>query len=160
MDVARRRDKSWGFFLSVILHTVIFAIAGISLIKQPEFGVDRGVSGIDVDLVAASVEEKPQEIVVPPPEEVKSDFVEKIPEPIPVVKAVAAPVNTKGKDEVTAQSTGGAISEAKPDYLNNPAPPYPYEARKKGWEGTVILRVSVSKNGDATLLNKVQGMPY
>lgn len=34
-------------------------------------------------------------------------------------------------------------------YLNNPPPPYPEIARKRGWEGLVLLTVSVSADGHA-----------
>ena len=52
-----------------------------------------------------------------------------------------------GSDSKTFYSSGGARVEAKPDYLQNPAPPYPWQARQKGWEGTVILIVEVDKTG-------------
>ncbi|MDO8675826.1 MAG: energy transducer TonB [Candidatus Omnitrophota bacterium] len=45
------------------------------------------------------------------------------------------------------QSTGGAITETKPDYLKNPAPVYPESARRRGQEGLVLLSVAVDKNG-------------
>jgi len=41
----------------------------------------------------------------------------------------------------------GAASEAKPDYLKNPAPVYPHLARERGWQGLVILKVLVSTDG-------------
>jgi protein TonB len=40
-----------------------------------------------------------------------------------------------------------AITEAKPDYLRNPPPPYPRIARQRGWQGTTILKVEVLPNG-------------
>jgi TonB family protein len=147
VDDARRRekrDKSMGFMCSVILHLVVFGVAGLSLIKQPQFGVDQGLSGMEVDLVAPAVETPKQE-VLPPPEEAKSDFVE--PAPAPVGKTEPSPVATQGKDEVTMKSTGGAITEAKPDYLKNPAPSYPESARRRGYQGAVMLRAVIDKTG-------------
>ncbi|MDR0578840.1 MAG: energy transducer TonB [Candidatus Accumulibacter sp.] len=48
-------------------------------------------------------------------------------------------------------AAGGAVTGARFDaaYLNNPAPPYPPQSRRLGEEGKVILRVLVSKDGDA-----------
>jgi len=39
------------------------------------------------------------------------------------------------------------IVEARPAYLENPPPPYPAIARRRGYQGTVILEVLVGKNG-------------
>lgn len=52
-----------------------------------------------------------------------------------------------GKDAVTASSDGGAISEAKPDYLRNPPPIYPEEARHRKQQGVVTLEVTVDVEG-------------
>ena len=42
------------------------------------------------------------------------------------------------------------LSEAIPLYRENPPPAYPVLARKRGYEGTVILEVLVNKNGRGT----------
>lgn len=134
----KNSDISTGFLLSVVLHCVIFAVAGFSLIKQPQFGVDKGVGGVEVDLVARSEPVAPQEIVVPAPP--------------PVVKQDPSPLKTTGKDQVTAKSTGGAITEAQSDYLKNPAPAYPEAARRRGYEGTVVLTARIDKTGFVLLV--------
>ncbi len=147
LDTARRRDKSVSFSLSLLLHILVLFLVGVSLIKPPQFGMDKGSSGMEIDLVAAPSEPTPQEFVVPPPE-VKSDFVEPQPVKPVVVKAEPVPQSiSSGKDTMTVQSTGGAITEAKPDYLKNPAPVYPDVARRRGYEGTVFLTVRVDKEG-------------
>ena len=45
--------------------------------------------------------------------------------------------------EVALNMTQGA----RPDYGLNPTPPYPKSARRRGYEGTVLLRVLVLENG-------------
>lgn len=65
-----------------------------------------------------------------------------------------------GKDATTFYSSSGAITEAKPNYLKNPAPPYPLEAREKGWQGIVILKVAVDKFGRPMQVEKEQGSGY
>lgn len=45
---------------------------------------------------------------------------------------------------------GGSVSGsifAQAGYVHNPKPPYPERARKEGWEGTVLLRVLVDREG-------------
>jgi len=44
---------------------------------------------------------------------------------------------------------------------NNPRPPYPYLARKRGWQGRVVLQVSISKQGYAVnvKVKKASGHP-
>ena len=41
----------------------------------------------------------------------------------------------------------GEIFFAQPKYVENPKPLYPQEARKKGYEGEVLLKVEVLANG-------------
>lgn len=45
-------------------------------------------------------------------------------------------------------SGSGALTAAQPQYLSNPAPAYPLEARRNGWEGSVLFNVRVSAAGD------------
>ena len=44
---------------------------------------------------------------------------------------------------------GGAMTEAKPNYLKNPAPRYPEQARRAGHEGLVMLNARVGADGRA-----------
>jgi protein TonB len=147
-----KADKSLSLFISVAVHLVILLAAGALFIKPPQFAVDHGVSSIEVNLVASPTEavaQVPIPVPIPVPAPVKSDFVEKrIEKPVTKFVEKQAPSKTAGKDKVTLRSAGGAISEAKPDYLKNPAPEYPESARRRGYEGTVLLTVAVSKDGD------------
>jgi len=150
LDQSRRRDKSLSFSISLFLHALIFVLVGLSFIKPPDFGVDRGLSGMEVNLIAAPTEPAPQAMPVDVPIPIKSDFIEKTVKPVakpitPIEKKVISKTDDHAK--VTVQSKGGAISEAKPDYLKNPAPVYPDAARRRGYEGTVLLRASIDKNG-------------
>ena len=51
------------------------------------------------------------------------------------------------------------MSEAKPLKHINPAPQYPSMARRRGWEGTVLLRVFVNDLGkvDEITINQSSG---
>jgi periplasmic protein TonB len=129
-----------------VIHIAAFALAGIMFIKSPQFAVDQGLGGIEVNLVAAPTEFVPQPLKEMPVEP-KSGMVEK--PVVKVVKKIERPIPSKtlGKNKASLQSTGGAISKAKPDYLRNPAPEYPEMARRRGYEGTVLLKVTLDKKG-------------
>ena len=60
-----------------------------------------------------------------------------------------SPPEIENRPLVTSVQVQGAVMEAKPDYLRNPAPKYPRLARRQGWEGTIVLRVEVLANGTA-----------
>ncbi|UCF95772.1 MAG: energy transducer TonB [Desulfobacterales bacterium] len=44
-------------------------------------------------------------------------------------------------------SAAAALTEAKPLYRINPPPKYPLSARRRGYEGTVVLEIQVSATG-------------
>jgi len=44
-------------------------------------------------------------------------------------------------------SSSGGGAGAHPKYAENPKPPYPHEARDRGYQGEVLLRVEVLSNG-------------
>ena len=60
---------------------------------------------------------------------------------------VAQPGDHRPARRDAARPTGEALTEALPDYLNNPLPEYPYIARQRHWEGVVWLLVDVSAQG-------------
>lgn len=60
------------------------------------------------------------------------------------------PISHSEKPRVAMKSPSLSESEilfAQPRYAENPKPLYPQEARKKGYEGEVLLRVEVLSNG-------------
>lgn len=60
------------------------------------------------------------------------------------------PIGPSEKDRVAMKSPSlseGEVIFAQPRYAENPKPLYPREARKKGYEGEVLLRVEVLSNG-------------
>jgi TonB family protein len=52
------------------------------------------------------------------------------------------------------------IKEAVPLYKENPAPGYPMQAKKNGYEGTVVLEVLVTKDGKAGKVSVFQSSRY
>ena len=67
----------------------------------------------------------------------------------------AVTVATKGEPSVSA-----GLIMAKPLYLKNPAPSYPRGARRKGYEGNVILEVLVDEKGNVIELKVSESSGY
>ncbi len=81
-----------------------------------------------------------EETIEPSPEVYQPPVEEKVEKPVEEVEPIV----------VESHESKGAEVEAKPlDYIN-PAPAYPRVARRRGWEGVVILRVFVTKDGMAS----------
>jgi protein TonB len=184
----RRNDKIAGFMSSLLLHAAFMLAGGFVFAKPVQYGIQAGSGGMEVSLTVAPAEpEAPVEVVVAPKlSEIfqdKSDIVDPIEAPLPQYsieeqrpaktiedkKRLTAvdPAHTgdgsssvPGKDKTTFYSAGGAITEAKPNYLRNPAPPYPWEARQKGWQGVVILKVIVDRSGNPKNVEKEKGSGY
>ncbi|SEB71802.1 outer membrane transport energization protein TonB [Pseudomonas mohnii] len=82
---------------------------------------------------------KPKPVVKPAPKPVPK-AVEQPPAPPQLPAPVAAPPAPAAPAPVTPASANAA-------YLKNPAPEYPSLAQRRGWEGTVLLRVQVLPSG-------------
>ncbi len=52
-----------------------------------------------------------------------------------------------GADLASQKSVAGVVRQAEPAYDLNPAPEYPRLARRRGWQGTVLLAVEVKADG-------------
>lgn len=153
------------------------------MVTPPQYGVDAGTGGLDVDLVAAPaipqdapemiLETIPKEVLLP---DVKEDeFIESFkvlpeqkpeelsrkeaaaPQPAPVYGDGSSPIS--GLDPTTMSSSSGAVSKATPKYRRNPAPRYPLLSRKKGEEGLVLLLVDVDSFGKvkSVVMKKTSG---
>jgi TonB family protein len=138
---------------SVAIHAVAFGF-GRSFILSPHYAVERAASSMDL-VILEDVK----------PDTRKADL-----------KKTLFQVNSKrskfqAKEEeiqeagqiretVSIPPEKGAFTKAKADYLKNPAPRYPNLARLRGWEGTVLLRVLVGKNGGVTKMEVITSSGY
>ena len=66
---------------------------------------------------------------------------------IPREAVVAALIPEKKKASVTPPQSNKVVREARPAYKNNPRPPYPKRARRRGYQGTVVLEALVDRSG-------------
>ncbi len=61
---------------------------------------------------------------------------------------------------IATPASPAAIVKAKPMYHRNPKPAYPSIARRRNWQGTTILLVRVSINGEAREVSIHKGSGY
>ena len=73
--------------------------------------------------------------------------------------ATATRAAEKTTSSISAAGAGGAQS-ARADYLRNPPPPYPAEAKRKKHEGVVQLRVVVGATGKAESVTLLKSSGY
>lgn len=67
---------------------------------------------------------------------------------------VATPLESGSEAEVAS------VIKARPHYQYNPKPKYPKIARRRGWEGTVMLQVVVDEKGEAASVQLYKSCGY
>ena len=118
----------------------MLGLGGLWWWQAPEF--DLAFEPPPITLQLEEWVEPPKEPEPPPPEPVPEPEPEIEPEPEVVPEPIPpepAPVEPPPAVTVVAMDL--------PTYLRNPSPPYPIEARRNKWEGTVMIRVEVSAAG-------------
>ncbi|MGD9895820.1 MAG: energy transducer TonB [Candidatus Methylacidiphilaceae bacterium] len=164
------RERWIGIGVSVALHAAI--LFGISpwIVQKAQYGMAQGPNSVAIDLVEGASEPEETSKALPPPEPAVEPAREEMPQlaeqkpapPVPAVrKAPEKPPRTlrhvalrgkgsagTGRDALSLSRSSGSTN-AQPDYLRNPPPPYPEECRCRGEQGTVVLKVLVSPRGAA-----------
>ncbi len=152
-----------------LIHAAFFLLGGAVFSQSAQYGIEIGQGGLEVHLTAAPayIESIPSPVQETPKEETiivdKSAAAEPMPVPPQIVPEVrgdgSSPIS--GKDSTTLHTVGGAETLAQPNYLKNPAPRYPEEARRNGQEGLVMLAVQVDSKGQASavLIKSASGYP-
>jgi protein TonB len=160
---------------SLILHGGFFLGTSCLMIQESQWGVDAGESGaagaITQEVEVSLTEPEPERVTEPEPvpeiEPIVSDFT--LPEATPKLREENRPEQTpkiqtpkvstsvpkppssspSGATASTALATGsgGARLANRADYLRNPPPVYPSDAKKRGEEGTVVLWVELTEEG-------------
>jgi protein TonB len=162
----RRRDRAIGGTVSLACHLGILLVGGRMLAQPAEYGIEAGSGGLELHLVAAlspAAETSVAHMTPRQPEPEPDEFSQPdaaAPQRTPdVVGDGSSPI--PGPDATTLHSEGGGYTEARPNYLRNPVPPYPVEARREGQEGLVLLVVAVDRAGrpEKISLGKSSGFP-
>lgn len=130
---------------SVIGHLTFFGAGSfISFFSSPKFSVEEAPSSMEVVLLKEPEIKKEKKIIPKEMMTVKERAV-----PLEVQKQKEkSPEPRKSETEMMIPAAKGALPQAKPDYFRNSAPAYPDYARRQGWEGLVILKVFVAKDGN------------
>lgn len=122
---------------------------------------------VQVSLLAPPAPDRPKVTPLPPqppkaerprPQPLRSPVAEVAPVAAPTPQPVAAPVR-ETPPAPAAPPTPAAAPAPAPEpvlepprfnaaYLSNPPPPYPLAARRRGVEGTVLVRAEVSTGGE------------
>lgn len=62
----------------------------------------------------------------------------------------AKPTNNKANQNNSPQTYSALLSTGALQYINNSSPSYPYVARQNGWQGTVVLKATITSTGNVT----------
>lgn len=128
--------------VSFIGHIFLLCSGQLAL-QESRYAVNQAPSSMEVLIV-----EEPQ---VKKDETIKQEEVLTIKNPVvETVEIQERPKEIEKKEiqkPVYIPPIKGALAEAEPDVVRNESPVYPLLARENGWEGTVVLRVFVDKEG-------------
>lgn len=127
--------------ISLALHSITFFTAGIMFVKSIEYGVEIGLSSIEVELMVPVSEIKESQVLDKPLAVQEENIF------IPVPEKINNQPNVEQSQTFSSSTSEGALSEIKPTYLRNPAPKYPAQARWLGQEGVVVIFVKVGRAG-------------
>lgn len=159
-------DREWprwlpSFGLVIALHLIVWW--GYTHFKG-EIMPPRPLPVVQVSLLAPPTPPKPRVIPLQPPPKVEPHPARKamsVPTPAPVVQAVVEHAIQQAPAVVAASSPSAPApvqpAAAEPPlelpryhaaYLSNPPPAYPLAARRRGVEGTVLVRAEISAGGE------------
>ncbi|AYC32809.1 energy transducer TonB [Pseudomonas cavernae] len=164
--LSRRESVLLGTFALVLHGALIYWLSQQPTPKLPEVPVQIPPMEIELTRPAPPVVEQPPpqpipEPVVEPPPPVVDELAVKPPPPKPIPKPKPVPPPKPAPKPVEQPPVPKPVAPTPPPaapapvtppsasagYLRNPAPEYPSLAQRRGWEGTVLLRVHVLANG-------------
>lgn len=105
----------------------------------------------------------PDDMVLPAPTPVPQPPVVLAPQPASTPRPHhQTPYSNRPLSKMSQAPSGGqkGARQAQPDYLHNPPPVYPEQARVEHRQGVVLLMVSVSDSGDPTSLSVSRSSGY
>ena len=133
------------FVLSLATHAVLIN-AGRFVSSPVEYSVVEAPNSVEVMIVEEQIMPQVEEVII---EEVLAT--KQTHEMLPEVKeqeiVEESIIEKFNEPEMKSEESQGAISEAKPLNYMNPAPLYPHIAKRRGWEGKVLIKVFVESDG-------------
>jgi len=138
--------------VSIIGHVLFFGAGSGVFVASPRFAVERAPISVEVVILR---EPKIQEEKKRP---VKILFADESPSKIPVSRKIEESKRETLKTLYTPPARG-ALHQDRPDAFKNRSPIYPEFARSQGWEGLVLLRAFIRKDGrpSEVLLDRSSG---
>lgn len=127
-------------WVSLLSHAVLFG-AGHFLAPTPRYAVEQAPASMEI-----IISPEPKLKTKPKVEESEAIAIEDE-APKKVLQEERRKLEQESQKSIHIPARKGALTEAKPVYLKNPAPVYPEYARERGWEGTVVLKVLVTSDG-------------
>jgi protein TonB len=145
--------------ISLVLHATVFAALGQSAVTQTAlFGVQEGAIPVEIHMVAGP---KTSQDEIFEDDINETSFKRKKKKPVKIEETKISQEDGKGTSTQTLQaSDGGASTDAKPNYLKNPAPAYPIRARNQGQQGLVELEVEINSDGSVKNLRLKKSSGY
>jgi len=140
---------------SVVLHGFMFTQVGFQH-PSPDFSVEQSPASMEVVLVEQKV---PEQKKITENVFAAREINPKMPKVIQKEVKPEEQLKSKIEKTVSIPPVNGAVTEAKPAYLKNPAPRYPFRARQNSWEGVVTVKIHVEKDGrpSETLVSQSSG---
>ncbi len=126
--------------VSALIHAGIFGISNLGQ-RPAMFGVVQAPLSVDVVMI----EPTPVSPVVIEPEAIPEEMATPIIEE--VIREPIVEPKSEDKKTIVQNDMQGTITIAAPAAIQNPAPIYPAVARREGWEGIVILKALIEKDG-------------
>lgn len=173
MRLSKKRRLYISSFVSLLIHFVFLFGSENVFVEQGTYAIANEVVSVSMELIPetpiaeASLIVAPEEIkkeIFIKPKQIKKQIAEV--KKIPVVKRE---LKNPSIDQTRARLSSTAKSSAKikydvkarPDYLKNPAPAYPWDSKRNREEGVVMLTVDIDSKGNAekVKLRKSSGYP-
>jgi protein TonB len=164
-------QRTISFGVALVLHVFLLLLGSAVFAQTAQYGIETGMGGIEVHMIAALPQEQAlKEIPLETPDQKIINPEMQMPEHKQTEKIKAkseekiigdGSSSVPGKDSTTLHTAAGVETVAKPNYLRNDPPRYPYEARQNKQEGVVLLFVDVSEKGKANkvTIRKSSGFP-
>jgi protein TonB len=143
---SKLKDYGPSLGVSIGIHGVVFITLGWGFIEPPPY---HRINAYPIVLDILSRGTKPSsKAPLPPHNQTEENNPSTIEDPIPPGDTALS--TQTHPNSLPDQNPAAGTAEASPSYLENPNPPYPESARQQGQEGTVLLLVSVNKQGHTT----------
>lgn len=148
-------EKNWmpvSFLLAGALHVFILLGGFYGFIAFPEYGLKGSAASMEIYMVAALPDHAKNQSVISENEESGA-------EPLAALKSAKGKMAQKsevrgdgssaqpGQSVTTLFARGSSETDGKAGKYQNSPPQYPFVAERNGWEGVVLLKALIEREG-------------